>query len=242
MRDQTNGAWIPWDIAEQLPRISLRPPSRCQVFLVVLMVWCRFGRKTAKLSIKDISQSTGLAVRTVSNALAGLFKLGILRRVGRYEHLDVDVDALRRMAGLSEKSAAKESPNGEMVGHANIRAPPTGKHVCTSPTSTYVLVSKKSNGDRKSTFTVRQKSVIGDVFKEVSGLLGNPATDLKLQPDVAIRLGLPADVTYGTAMAAIEATGDRQLAGKYTGVVLSLRHDPRVQGTELPRERLPTAL
>ena len=74
------GVWIPREIAVCLPRLTLRPPSRWQVFMVVLLTWCRYGCTEARLSIQDICEATGLARRTVQAALAALISLGLVQR------------------------------------------------------------------------------------------------------------------------------------------------------------------
>ena len=50
---------------------------------------------------------------------------------------------------------------------------------------------------------------------------------------LAERLGLPAEATYGEALAKVAGSGDRALSRDYTRAVLALRDDERVQGRDL---------
>ena len=88
-RPSKPGAWVPWPVVEQVARLRLRPASRWQVFLLLLCVSCRFGRREARLSVKEIATRTGLSERTVKSALADLAKRGLIRRQGRYRKLVV---------------------------------------------------------------------------------------------------------------------------------------------------------
>ena len=83
------GAWIPWSIVEQVAKLRLRPASRWQVFVLILTTSCRYGRKEARLSVKQIAATTGLGERTVKAALADLIAAGHVRRPKRYCSLEV---------------------------------------------------------------------------------------------------------------------------------------------------------
>jgi hypothetical protein len=103
---------------------------------------------------------------------------------------------------------------------------------CTSPTSIYVSCNKGRVGVG-DTFTPKQRAVIGDVLAEATQLLGSDAAGLRLEAGVANRLGLADGATFGEALRAIAAGGDRRRAGAFVRAVLALRRDPRVQGYEL---------
>lgn len=229
------GAWISWNAIEQLLKIRLRTGSRWQVLLAVVMTWFRYGQITARLSISDISLKTGLSQRTVNNALAELFAFGVIRRTSRYRHFTVELSNVTKLIDPQNPAALSRVRDEEVAGEAILVARPLGNHVCASPTTTYVSVSnKKSSVQRKGTFTPRQQDVINDVLKEVSDLLGSPAADLTLPPKVATKLGLPVGTSYGMAMGLIEASDDRQSAGKFVRAMIELRSDPKIQGLELP--------
>ena len=83
------GAWLPWSVAESLLRMRLRPCSRWQVYLAVLLVSARYGNQDAKLRIDDICEITGLAPRTVKGAVSALCKSGLIVREGRTRLLSV---------------------------------------------------------------------------------------------------------------------------------------------------------
>jgi hypothetical protein len=83
------GAWVPWDVVERVVALRLRPPSRWQVFLVILFTSSRYGRRDARLSVAEIAARTGLSERTVKSAIGELCKAGLVRRTGRYRRLAV---------------------------------------------------------------------------------------------------------------------------------------------------------
>lgn len=83
-------ARVPADVYERVVRLrDLRPASRWQVFLLILLTSCRFGGRPAYLSVADIAAKTGLSARTVKAALADLLAAGLVRRDGRYKRLVV---------------------------------------------------------------------------------------------------------------------------------------------------------
>jgi hypothetical protein len=82
-------------------------------------------------------------------------------------------------------------------------------------------------------FTTRQESLIEDVLREASELLGTDAAELTLQDEDAERLGLAPATTYAAAYIAIRRLGDRAKAQQYTKTILGLRQDERVQGKEM---------
>jgi hypothetical protein len=94
------GAWVPWDLALAIGRLSLKPPSRWQVFFAVLFPWCRYGE--AWLTIGQIGDRTGLHKRTAQAALSDLIAQGILKRVGRYGKLVVVPEAITTRAGQDD--------------------------------------------------------------------------------------------------------------------------------------------
>ena len=226
-----NGSWLPLTVAECLPRLRLRPSSRSQVFLAVLIVWCRFGCGEARLSILDISTMTGLAPGTVKGALADLLARGLLKRLGRYKRLAVDVKALRMRAGPPATASSAASTSGGRSGGKGMRVPPRDTQGITSPTSSYVSVSKKDKG--RSRFTPKQVATIRDVMVEARGLLGSDPYALEISPASVAPLGVPIGTTFGTAMRALAAGGTGYQRGKFVAAVLGLRQDPRIQGTEL---------
>lgn len=69
--------------------MRLRPCSRWQVYLTVLLTSARYGNQDAKLGIDDICEVTGLAPRTVKGAVSALCKSGLLVRVRRNRLLRV---------------------------------------------------------------------------------------------------------------------------------------------------------
>jgi hypothetical protein len=225
-----NGSWIPWEIAECLPPLRLRPASSSQVFLAVLVVWCRFGRTVAKLSIADIGTMTGLAPRTVKGSLTNLIDRGLLKRSGRYKGLVVDVKTLKMLAAPPAAGSRRTSKSRGRSGGADMRAPRKCTHVCTSPTSSHVSI-KESMG--QSVFTAKQIATIQDVMKQATELLGSDSAALELPTHFANRIGLAIGTTYGAAMREITATGTSAKAGTFTAAVLALRQDERVQGSSL---------
>lgn len=225
------GAWVPWELAVRLPRLALRPPSRCQVFMTVFLTWCRYGCKEARLGAKDIALITGLSDRTVKSALAALISTGLLRRVGRYKRLAIVADALPREEGKPPPSPVTAVETAESAGGANMLAPPRCTHACTSPTC--IDVSSKKIGKGGGGFTQRQLTTIQDVMCEIGELLGDDPYALAVPQAFTARLGLPAETTYQMAMEQISTNGTPAMAGKFVAAVLGLRQDPRVQGTEL---------
>jgi hypothetical protein len=85
----------------------------------------------------------------------------------------------------------------------------------------------------KGPFSDKQRRLILGVLAEATDLLDTDARQLSLSDRHAERLGLPAGATYGHALAAVVANGDKAQARDMTGAVLALRQDPRVQGHEL---------
>lgn len=83
------GAWVPWPLVERVVRLKLEPPSRWQVFLVVLLTSCRFGGGEARLSVAEIAERTELSERTVRSSLADLARAGLVARPSRYRKLVV---------------------------------------------------------------------------------------------------------------------------------------------------------
>ncbi len=84
-----HGAWVPWAVVERLATIKLRPTSRWQVLLVILLTSCRYGRRDARLSIAEIADRTKLSESTVKSAINDLCKAGLVRRTSRYRRLAV---------------------------------------------------------------------------------------------------------------------------------------------------------
>jgi hypothetical protein len=82
-------------------------------------------------------------------------------------------------------------------------------------------------------FTARQRDLIADVLAESSDLLGGDAARLPLSAAHAAKLRVPDGTTYGQALALIAEGGTPVMARDFTGAVLALRRDPRVQGEEL---------
>jgi len=227
---QNYGAWVPWEIAERLPRLRLGPSSRWQVFQAVLMTWYRYGQDEARLGIKEIAAVTGLCTRTVKAALKDLLRSGLLRRRGRYKRLVVDLDVLRNSTSSAACLTGANVTMSQDERGADIPAPPKGTQACTSPTSSYVLEKDSKGG---AVFSKKQTAVIQDVLEEASELLGSDAAALPIPTNFTGPLGLPEGTTYGMALHQIRANGTPHGAGKFTAAVLALRHDQRVQGEEL---------
>ena len=117
------GVWIPREIAVCLPRLTLRPPSRWQVFMVVLLTWCRYGCTEARLSIQDICEATGLARRTVQAALAALISLGWSDCAGRQRCLVVIPEALATLVDRSGSTQKSQPTGAALKGHPTGVAP-----------------------------------------------------------------------------------------------------------------------
>jgi hypothetical protein len=209
--------------------------------LAVLFTSARYGKRDARLSIEDLAGMTGLASRTVKAALATLIDRSLLSRSGRYKSLRVtligadvsprgaDTYPLAIPAGGADELALPCTDRG-VPGGADKPAPPRCRQACTSPTTVNVSSLKESS---RSSFTRKQTTLIADVLSEATGLLGSDSKLLLLPDDVAVAMGLVPPIGYGAAFEAIEHSGDRGKARDYTGAVLALRRDERVQGREL---------
>jgi hypothetical protein len=93
-RISNHGAWLPWDVVEQAIRLRLRPASRWQVYLFILCVSARFGRRDAILTVKSIAEKVGFSERTVKDCIADLVAMRLITRPARYVKLRVT--ALKR--------------------------------------------------------------------------------------------------------------------------------------------------
>jgi hypothetical protein len=201
-----------------------------------------YGGRDARLGIDDLVQLTGLARRTVKAALAVLIARGLLVRIGRYRRLRVNLGGEAGVVGGATSSAppteARTGEGGadEVVPPVRTRrgadkvAPPRCKQGCPSTTTICVSSLKETGTDP---FTPKQKALIADVFSEATGLLGSDAALLAIPEELALAMGLAPPISYGEAFEAVARAGDRAMACDYTGVVLALRRDDRVQGREL---------
>jgi hypothetical protein len=224
------GAWLPWATAEAVCRLTLRPASCWRVFLAVLFTCIRYGGGDARLGVAELAEMTGLSLRTVKRALAMLLNMGILVRHGRYGRLHVVLAAAENTGGannLVPPGAVPPAGRG-----ANKLTPPRCQVADTSPTCIYVCINKNRVGDTPP-FTAKQQTVIADVLAEASALLGADAGQLPLSNAHAARLGLPTETTYAQALDLIAGSANSTQARDFTKAVLALRHDPRIQGTEL---------
>jgi len=226
-----DGAWVPWEIATRLPQMNLRPQSRWQVFLAVLMTWLRYGRTEAKLSIQDICRITGLSARTVKVSLGDLESCGLVRRVGRYKRLIIVVDAMPEVASASP-SVPHEGLTPESAGTMDESvAPACQPACCTFPISCEVFLARLDRGS--TPFSTKQMGVIRDLMRESAELLGGNPFGLRLKGKFSRQLGLPDDATYGEALNTVLTSGVSGQARKFVAAVLALRRDARVQGQEL---------
>jgi hypothetical protein len=132
------GAWVPWLVAERIPRLDLRPPSRWRVFIAVLMTAARYGRGEAHLAVDDLVTWTNLSKRTVKAALADLIEQGLVERVGRYGNLRVPWLFGELARNGTDPATPTALPN--QTGGANIVAPPDtdeartgGASLCAPP-------------------------------------------------------------------------------------------------------------
>jgi len=216
------GAWVPWSIAEQLPRLNLKPASHWQVFLVVLLTWCRYGCGEARLGVRDIADMTGLSTRTVQTAVSKLIAIGLLKRLGRYRRLAVDMDVLRDLAGDRGAIAPHTHKKSGAGRSASKLASPKGNKDCVSPICINVF-NKESN--EPSIFTSRQLAAIQGIFADASELLDQDSTQLPLAKNVAEALGLAPGTSYAAAFASIRREGDAAQAHRFTGAVFALRND-----------------
>jgi len=228
--EKQKGAWIPWQIAECLPRLSLRPASRWQVFMAVLTVWCRYGRGEAWLAVADIAAVTGLSKRTVQAAISELIALGLVERRGRYKRLVVKPEGLCELAH-DQLPDVGQNRDGE-AGHrsADKAASPTGEQDCASTICIGVL--KEDNAGRR-VFSGRQLTAIRRALSNASQLLGEDAGQLPLSPNEAKALNVPVGTSYSSTFNTVRTEGDAERAHRFTGAVLALRHDERIQGQEL---------
>ena len=225
------GAWIPWPIVEALCRLRLRRPSCWQVMQAVLCTQQRYGGREARLRVADIVRLTGLAECTVRRALRDLTGAGLLSRPRRYGALKV-----RLATPGAVNTATAPEPRVTKNRAVNIVTAPSGRHDDRSPTSLYVSCIRDSSsrdGDSTAPFSQKQLSVISDVIREASDLLGDDALDLALPAYAARKLGIQPGHTYRDAFRSITGERDTVKARDYVAAVLTLRSDPRVQGQEL---------
>lgn len=82
-----SGSWLPWDVMLQVVKLRLRPASRWQVYLVILLTSCRYGSRDAILTTADLALRTGLSERTVKDAIRDLVAKKLVRRTSRYRKL-----------------------------------------------------------------------------------------------------------------------------------------------------------
>ena len=209
------GVWLPWGLAADVLRRRLRPPSRWQVFLAVLMTQMRYGGTEAHLGAKEIALMTGLAVSTVKRAVSGLLADGILHRPSKRLRLVVD------LTGTAAEGTRIQAPNA-----AHLEGPLPISVLSSTTTADLPLVAG-------GVFTPRQVSTIVGVISSASELLGSDASDLPLTESALRRLDLPEGSTYRNAMAAVESAGDRRMARDLVAAVLGLNEDARVQGVDL---------
>ena len=210
-RGRRVGAWVPWETAEAVCRLSLRPDSHWRVFLSVLFTSSRYGGRDAHLGVEDLTRLTGLATRTVKGALSALLRRGFLRRTGRTRRLAVGPAAAERRRGGVGKQAAEPSSVARRSSQA----------AGTPPRPV------------KSGFTPKQRAVIDMVLAEAGELLGGDAGALVLPDEQAERLGLRTPTTYGQAYQGMMQLASPGQAAAFTRAVLALRRDERVQGRDL---------
>jgi hypothetical protein len=214
----------------------LRPPSRWRVFLAVLVTTARHGGRGRRLSVDDLSRMTGLAHRTVKGALAELVRRKLLIRVGRYERYQVGHLGGHAIPGGASLPVPPTKNRDGARGADNL-APRTCRQACTSPTSIILSSSCREKDRGPGTFTPKQERLIAAAFAEATALLGSEVTELVMPEAFAERLGFPAPVTYGEAHNRVSRSGEPVKARDYTGAVLALRRDERVQGRELTQTK-----
>lgn len=223
------GAWVPWEIATAVMRLALKPASHSQVFTAILLVWCRYGQREARLTVAELAEMTGLSKRTAQAAVSALLKRKLVARNGRRGRLRVTVLANgieRRGADMLAPCDAASSQRRS----ASMSAPSRRTHDCASPTVS-MLSSLENVGAR--IFTPKQLKIVADLITEASELLGHDAGNLTLEARYSATLELPAEVTYNEAFQAAVSAGKKAFARDFVKSVLALRRDPRVQGVEL---------
>ncbi|MBI3411317.1 MAG: MarR family transcriptional regulator [Planctomycetes bacterium] len=225
------GSWLPWDVVERVCKLNLKPASTWQVLLAVLLTSARYNGRTAHLGVTELVQLTGLSKRTVTRALALLINKGYLVRTVRYKRLQVNLDVDAKVTGSARLLAPRDSKFTSSP-CANTMTPRKCQLVGPSPTC--VIVSCIENSVcSDGTFTVKQKKLVADVLLEASELLGADVGELTLPPKYATRLDLSLNTTYQQAWIHINKCGGSKAARDFTGAVLALRADARVQGNEL---------
>jgi hypothetical protein len=213
-----HGAWLPWDLALAIGRLNLKPPSRWQVFLAILLPWARFGE--AWLTVGQICERTGLRKRAAQAALSDLIALGVVKRVGRYGRLVVVPEAITTRTRNSEP---RRDDDGLPDRHHGRRYGDLGR----GP-------SRPAPANREeATFTQKQRKLIGKCFADATELLGEDARRLSVPESVATKLGLEPPVSYGQAYLILERDGRCAACGCFVRAVLDLLTDERVQGREL---------
>src|SRR5580658_2872965 len=93
------GVWLPLDLEDAIKRLHLKPPSRWNVFVAILLTWCHYGRREAWLTVRQIAAQTDLSERTVKAARADLIALGIVRPIGSRGKLAVVPEAIKARTG-----------------------------------------------------------------------------------------------------------------------------------------------
>lgn len=223
------GAWVPWEVAEAVMRLGLKPASHWQVFMAIVFTWCRYGQGEARLTVAGLAEQTGLGTRTVQAAITNLIERKLVARIGRYGRLCVTVPVGKNAPGSADIPALPEqapSPRRRAI----MSALPKRTHACASPT-VYMFSSLVDVG--KGSFTQKQRDLVADIFAEASGLLGSDVGGLVLDGRHAEALGLPAASTYSDAIQAVTRVEDKALTRDFVKAVIALRRDDRVQGTLL---------
>jgi hypothetical protein len=187
------------------------------VFLAVLFIWCRYGRKEAWLTAGKIAELTGLSERTVKAAIKDLVAIGVIRRIGRAGKFEVILPP--QPAG----------PPTVIDGEDKV-ALPTCTGDCPSPNSTF-----SSSLDKERVGLAKKQVVaIERTLASASVLLGDDAGALPLLAETAHALGLPRGLSFHGAFERLRYGCNVQTAHCFTGAVLSLHNAERIQGKDLP--------
>jgi phage replication O-like protein O len=227
--DNGLGAWVPWQLAEAVIRLDLRPPSRGRVFLAIFFTWCRYGQGEAHLTVSKITEMTGLSKRSVQGAITALIEQELITRIGRNGRIRV---TLRKLESDTSGASLPASPRLGQASQrsADISALPTRRQACASPT---VFMSSTLVDINTDTFTKKQFAFITDVLREAFELMGSDVGGLIMDDRHTAELRLVAPVTYAEALKAVVTSKNKAMARDFTKAILALRHDERVQGIEL---------
>lgn len=229
------GAWVQWEVATKLCQLKLQGDSEWRVLLAVFLTSTRYGGRPAFLSIAELAQMTGLALRTVQVAISRLIEIGLIVRHRRYRSLGCTLVSQKSGETTSPESGVKERSD-RRPGSARMSAHPKRSHVCASPRCINVFVNNTGMelSTFESVFTSKQIQAIYRMLAQSQGLLGVDPLDLELSDQHVALLELSVGTTFRQALQHVcDSSGNKRLAKDFVKAILSLRLDERVQGVEL---------